>query len=550
MRQTDRSKRSRSRVRTAVSLLATATVLAGASAAGGQAAEDELVVESARQVTTSPDPARLFVSPVMAVHPDDPSVVVMGVADARNGGCGLRVSRDGGLSWATTATTVMPDDQPFCIQRTHGPAMDLAFASDGTLYMAVSGSSVSTTPPHPNGPITPLVARTEDLGATVETFAITDAVTQDYTLRDGSVERGVEQHKFNSVAVDPTDPDVVYRSWRVMVRGVDQPPVPGYALGNPDNGVALKGMVAVSTDGGRTWSDPLDLTTVMPEGTFGTDVPILLTTPDGTVRAFTREEVDRSLEDGGPPRHFMATSTDQGRTWTAQVVNENPDGVRINDIHAVHDPDSGNIYATFEQGSGRAEPRTVMFMSSGDGGQSWSTPVDVTDEDSAREVNQYQPNISVAPNGRIDIAWHDFRGDPFAGGDVEPRYSDVYMTYSTDQGASWEPNFRVNDRLIDRAVGVTFANQDVRGPIPLVATDDASLVAWPDSRASTAGADVEDVYFTRVRFETPALVATDSTSSTGPFLLGAAVALGIAGVALFLGTRVFGSSASRTSPAG
>lgn len=43
---------------------------------------------------------------------------------------------------------------------------DLAFASDGTLYLGMSRSSLDTVPAHPNGPISPMVARTSDLGTT------------------------------------------------------------------------------------------------------------------------------------------------------------------------------------------------------------------------------------------------------------------------------------------------------------------------------------------------------------------------------------------------
>ncbi len=36
------------------------------------------------------------------------------------------------------------------------------------------------------------------------------------------------------------------------------------------------------------------------------------------------------------------------------------------------------------------------------------------DDDPSGGFNQYSPGISVAPDGRIDVAWPDFRNDPFS----------------------------------------------------------------------------------------------------------------------------------------
>lgn len=119
-----------------------ATLLLVPPAAVAQTQSDSgPIVEPSRQVTADPRPDRLHVSPDVAVDPRDPDTVVIGTGDARNGGCGLHVSRDGGVTFAPAAETFMPPELPYCVQLNFGPMLDLAFAPDGDLYVATAGSS-------------------------------------------------------------------------------------------------------------------------------------------------------------------------------------------------------------------------------------------------------------------------------------------------------------------------------------------------------------------------------------------------------------------------
>lgn len=67
--------------------------------------------------------------------------MVIGVGDARNGGCRLYVSRDAGLTFAPAADTFMPPDLPYCVQLNGGPAMEFA------LPPRASSTSVRLGPP-------------------------------------------------------------------------------------------------------------------------------------------------------------------------------------------------------------------------------------------------------------------------------------------------------------------------------------------------------------------------------------------------------------------
>ena len=172
--------------------------------------------------------------------------------------------------------------------------------------------------------------------------------------------------------------------------------------------------------------------------------------------------------------------------------------------------------------------------------------LELSDDDPAGKFNQYWPGISVAPNGRIDVAWHDFRNDPYyvpqgtgpmGLGSTSQHFSNIYYTYSTDLGKTWSPNVRVTDRSIYRKVGVTFNNQDIIGPVGLASTDNATYITWSDSRGSLPF-DAEDAYFTRVRFDEGVAAADDEeTSPVAWAILGAGIALAACGAVLWFARR-------------
>lgn len=210
------------RASAAVAILAVLALAAGLVAMPRvQAQGGAPVVEPARQLSADEDPSRLYGVPAIAVDPEDPGTVAVALADDRNGRCGVRFSLDRGLSW-TSFAEVMPEDRPFCIQRNLGRAIDLDIASNGTLHWGSSGSSPDTTPPHPNGPVDAIAARVPSPDGSPEAFTIVEGtVRDDYEHRDGDTYEVIEHHKYNSVAVDPSDPDRAYRGWRFTVRGIE-----------------------------------------------------------------------------------------------------------------------------------------------------------------------------------------------------------------------------------------------------------------------------------------------------------------------------------------
>lgn len=497
------------------------------------------VVEAARQVTIDNSPTRLFDVPTVVVHPDDPQTVVVAVGDARNGGCQLRVSRDGGLSWSTTAKNLMPAKLPYCVHRNTGSYIAPAFASDGTLYVALSGTPAED---HPNGPMTAIVARTRDLGETVELATVASPRSDiTFTSPNGTVETNlIEQHRYASLVVDPLNPNLVYRGWRFGLRGTVV-----------ENAAPRQSYVSVSSDGGKTWGPPVNVVAALGSGEklYAGDVPVMVVGPDRTVYAFTKEIQDVAIPAAqrGKIRVYMSKSTDSGRTWTASVINAG--AASVTNPFAAIDPKTGALYVTWDQRDGN-DPQKVMFTSSTDGGRTWTDARSLPDDQQSKGIEHYNPGISVSPGGRIDVAWWDFRNDSAfvartATAAPRIRYADVYMTSSTDGGRTWLPNLRVTDRSIDTNIGVTFSNFGLRGTIGIASTDDAAYVVWPDSRSGNPDLQSEDAYLTRVRFSDEPVARSTPSSSKVPWIgLGAAVALAIGGLALTMVTRSVGAAPS------
>jgi hypothetical protein len=164
--------------------------------------------------------------------------------------------------------------------------------------------------------------------------------------------------------------------------------------------------------------------------------------------------------------------------------------------------------------------RDITYQRSTDAGRTWSTPMIINDEDPRLLTLQFMPNLSVAPNGRVDIAWWDFRNDP---GTFQ---NDVYLASSFDNGATWSANMRVTDRSIDRKIGPWSNGYDVRQPPGLVPTARYTIVAWDDTRNGDPDAQAQDIYGSFVQFEDlPA-----ATPQSLVYTLAAVAGLALAGV--------------------
>ena len=325
----------------------------------------------------------------------------------------------------------------------------------------------------------------------------------------------------------------------------------------------LRAYVARSDDGATTFGQPVAVSNDAKDHASRAYLTSATTAPStcSPVRCNTPVPFG-STNPPAADRIFLSTSTDGAKTFTQKVIYTTAPG-RPGDSYAVLlamsaavDRTSGDLYLTWEDTERR--PPAILFSRSSDRGATWSDPVKVNDAEPGRQwdFDEEEPAISVAPSGRLDVAWLDYRNDYTfkPGPKSENALQDVYMSSSADGGRTWSPNMRVSDRSIDRRLSDVWST-GVHSTVGLVASDTGDDVAWDDTRNATADSKAQDVYFARVRLGQAAPLATAaSTTGTGTKVAwglgGGALALALAGVALFASkARLSSGQPARPTPA-
>lgn len=471
-------------------------------------------VAGAVQVTQNPTPVRAHSSPQIAVNPDNGELVVV-ESDVRGSrACSVHLSVDGGRTWAPGGNPMVDPYTDCGFFAEYGPYATTAFGPDGTLFVAFVASELldrvrNDTPRHV------FLARSDDGGRTFTTSRVFDAP-------DGNIDRGL--NKGPMLAVDPNDESRVYVGWR---QGVF----------SPNATEKLKSNVAASDDGGRTFGAPVDLTDER-----GGDYPAIAVDGDGTVHAvyWTRTWGVPPTPEGGvaPLRPIMySRSRDGGATFSAPAELDAGNQSASRPAVMAADPRSGNLYVAWH---GNAEPNNqadgfsgdldVFVRTSTDGGATWGDRVVVNDDTGG--ANQFEPGLSVAPNGRLDVAWYDFRHSPTepivsSGHSGDLGLSDVYMSSSTDGGRTFGANVRVSDRSADRSYGVWSNRVDSKFNVGIASSDATVYVAWQDTRNAIGDTDAEDVYTTSVHLAASPGAGDDDSGVPGWILLGSGTALGL-----------------------
>ena len=188
-----------------------------------------------------------------------------------------------------------------------------------------------------------------------------------------------------------------------------------------------------------------------------------------------------------PGEHLEAViSTDGGVTFggakliTAQSNEYNEPVIRTGSFlpSAVADPTHGNIYVVY-QTSLAGNPR-IVFTKSIDGGNTWSTPIAISDNPAGSGV--FNPAINVSPDGQVLTAvFYDHRANP--GSDT---LVDLYLAQSFDGGATWEPNIRVTDVSTDASLAPLTSTGYMLGDYQGIAESTNSNVpaipVWIDTR--------------------------------------------------------------------
>ncbi|GAC1381390.1 MAG: hypothetical protein NVSMB33_08080 [Ktedonobacteraceae bacterium] len=188
-----------------------------------------------------------------------------------------------------------------------------------------------------------------------------------------------------------------------------------------------------------------------------------------------------------PTRLLLISSPDGGTTWTNPTLI-----ATIHDINRTFPPEkyrnitlpafacdlhTGQLYLTWSDLVNKGAD--ILFTTSKDRGHTWTKPIRVNDDVAGQETLHLQPQMGVAPDGAISIAFFDTRSD------TSHRLIDVYLAQSVNAGESFLMNVRVTSRSWDPAIDAPIDEVGLQfiGDYQGLATDDHYVHPfWNDTR--------------------------------------------------------------------
>lgn len=472
---------------------------------------------------------RTYIPGAVLADPSDPTRVYVAVLELRSRRCGFLRSNDGGRTWAAGASP-SPPAYPFCSNTTaFMPMGSLAIGSGGSLYYLHRAWSHHDDGPNPNSSV--FLSRSDDGGGSWQSRAVRDA-------RPIPPPSNEVNFPFDVVVDTSGDADIIYVSWTAT-----------YPSAVPNK--ANQPMLSVSSDGGRTFSDPINLsgtyfddpahmTGDIPPAFkrkehFGGASPHLAMGGSGILWAtWTRQTIN--VDGALPQPRYLSRTSDGGRTFT---VTEMAAASPINDVGAVLEwtpagGPEGTLHTVYEDKAGGIQgDRDVHYRRSTDGGATWSAASVLNDDDPLQLFSQLLPTIAAAPNGRLDVAWWDTRHG------LDRYATDVYYSFSHDAGSTWSSNVRLTERSVNRRVGSWVDNfGDTRRSPALTSSDALGTVLWEATGNDTD--PTQDLYASSVQFAP----LVEHQRARMPLYTGAALGGATAGVGTFLLRRRF----RRTAP--
>jgi hypothetical protein len=213
-------------------------------------------------------------------------------------------------------------------------------------------------------------------------------------------------------------------------------------------GSASAMLVARSTDGGRTWSEPV---TLIRDGANAFNDKNTITA-DSTDPAYVYAVWGRLGAAGGGPATFART-IDGGATWepARTIYDPGPAAQTLGSVIAVvaAGPARGTVvvFTTRLGAVGGTLTAQLELIRSTDRGVTWSAPIAVS---SILSIGAADPQtrlavrdgaglaqVAAAPNGDLYAVWQDAR---FSSGQVDG----VALSRSTDGGLTWSAPVQVN----------------------------------------------------------------------------------------------------------
>lgn len=445
--------------------------------------------------------------PVMLADHSVAGRVYLFNADVLNGQCQFFVSDNNGYTWRSTAA---PNLAPYtdCGPGSSQPLnwrSTMVQGPDGAIYVGYAAHDLSA-----GGSRSVLLGKSTDGGTSWKTVAVDAAPAASAT---SPAEINFEPH----VAVDPGNARHVVVIFRRSYPSSKIHPTRPY--------------IATSTDGGATFSTP----TMLFNRAMGFDPPYPVIV-NNTLYISWHETFS-----SGPDKIWFSSSTDGGKTFTDHQVTT---GTNVDTPVLLYDSGRKKWDMFWDAGD---KDLDVLYASSTDG-STWTAPKRLNDDPKSDGRDQELPAVSISPSGRIDVAFYDYRNDPYpipTNGDIGNR-QDVYYTASTDGGTTWSANVRLNDLQIDRMKGIWNTQYFIQVPPAMASTDTAAVAAWSDTRNGDEQNPSQDIYAAPIAYDTSTIPAGYAGATSGysggdvtliAIIVGLAALLAGAGVTLILVRR-------------
>jgi hypothetical protein len=405
----------------------------------------------------------------IAVNPKDPKNLIAGGKDYTLGpeGSGYKVwsgyywSKDGGITWGNGLLGYPDIDNS--ILGIYDAISDpvVAFDGDGNAYYSGLAYKSSSEPvfdfPRPyiaNNGI--YCAKSTDGG---ETYSQISFVAQSPS---GAI--------FNDKQWFTIDPDngYIYFTWTMF------------------QGVSARVVFSRSTDGGLNWDPPRDISRwfSIPRQTQGSMPVVGL---DGTIYVSWIDYSEMSL--------MLSVSYDYGLSWpifAEPIKDVDPPPTYVGDnefrtptissmaIDRSNVNTSGNLYIVWHDN--RNGNPDILLIRSEDGGNSWSEPLRLNDDNENSTADQFFPWIDVSPKGDVHVVFYDKREDP------DNYLLNLYYTHSVD-GKNFDKNWKITSNSSDPAHSYHQSGSVFIGDyIGIDSSENYAYAFWADTRKGEADA--------------------------------------------------------------
>lgn len=422
--------------------------------------------------TAPADALNAYNSPAAVVSPKSADTLVVAARlDRPQFSAVVRRSVDAGETWKS-AEIPLPTGEV----RAYAP--DLAYDTDGGLY----ATYITLSDPN-NNPTGVWLARSDDDG---QSFSAPTKVAGPYAYQPRVLVNGTTVH-------------VSFVQATAAVESVTN------GFGPPPNPV----VVATSTDGGATFGNAVTVSAQRERvgaatPFFGIKGELMVLYEDFADDSGDFENASGAPTYSGDFTLVLARSGDAGKTF--EEVSVVDDAVKPTDrfnpytpvyptvaVSPIGDaPEGDAIYVSWADATNT--DWDVFVRRSNDNGATWGARTQVNTPDNSG-THQYLPTVSVAPTGRVDVAYYD-RTD----GGANNVFTAAVLATSFDAGVTWR-TISVSDKLFDSRVGPQAINAetaDFGSRLSLVSQTERALVVWTDSRSGDEGTGRQDIYFAPV----------------------------------------------------